>query len=330
MTRPTPHRHRRIRTALLAAALGAGLAPAAASADETLDEAVMATGFRTLESACLSCHRADAAPADRIAPPMGPIRHRYLMGNGTFEAFRRDLVAFVNDPSAANARMRGAVNRFGLMPKLSFDDATLNAVAYYLYHTPVDSPGWSVDGYARDRARYAAGPGGPVTAQDYLRHGQQLAMQTKTELGSNLKKALKEGGPEHAVSFCKTRAQPIAEEMSAKLGASIRRVSDRPRNPGNAADSEELAIIRELQAALAAGEKPAPALRERGDRMVAYYPIVTNGLCLQCHGEAGTEISPETLALIEREYPADKATGYGPNELRGLFVVGMQGAQSEE
>lgn len=327
MTRQTRLNPCLISGALLATGLAAALGAAGANAEEALDESAMATGFKTLESTCFSCHSPDAAPADRIAPPMGAIRHRYLMGNHTFEAFRSDLVAFVNDPSAANARMRGAVNRFGLMPKLSFDDATLDAVAYYLYHTPLDRPGWS---YARDRARYAVSGAGPVTADDYLRYGQQLAMQTKTELGGNLKKALKEGGPEHAVAFCKTRAQPIADEMSAKLDASISRVSDRPRNPANAADSEELAIIRELQAALAAGEKPAPVLRDRGDRVVAYYPIVTNGMCLQCHGEAGTQISPATLELIEREYPEDKATGYGPDELRGLFVVSMHRTKSED
>lgn len=327
MTRQTRFNPRRVPGALLATAFAAALGVAVANAEETLDESAMATGFQALESACFTCHSPDAAPAERIAPPMGAIRHRYLMGNASFEAFRGDLVAFVNDPSAENVRMRGAVNRFGLMPKLSFDDATLDAIAYYLYHTPLDRPGWS---YARDRARYAASGAGPVTAQDYLRHGQQLAMQTKTELGSNLKKALKEGGPEHAVTFCKTRAQPIAAEMSAKLDASIRRVSDRPRNPANAADARELAIIRELQAALAAGDKPAPALRERADQVVAYYPIVTNGMCLQCHGKAGTEISPATLALIEREYPDDKATGYGPDELRGLFVVAMHRTKSED
>lgn len=139
MMRNTPSRPWRVFAAVIAAAFVAAFQ---ATAADGLDENTMATGFQTLESACFSCHSPDAAPADRIAPPMAAIRHRYLMGNGSFEAFRRDLVNFVNDPSATNARMRGALNRFGLMPKLSFDDATLNAVAYYLYHTPMDRPGW--------------------------------------------------------------------------------------------------------------------------------------------------------------------------------------------
>jgi mono/diheme cytochrome c family protein len=297
---------------------------------EALDQAAMASGFQALETACFSCHSPDAAPADPLAPPMAAIRHRYLMDNPTQEAFRGALVEFVNDPSAANARMRGAVERFGVMPKLSFDDATLGAVAYYLYHTPLDAPGWAADGYARDKVRYAASASGPMTEDEYRRYGQQLAMQTKTALGSKLKKALKDGGPEHAVSFCNTQAEPIADDMSAKLDAAIGRVSDRPRNPANAADDVELAIISDFKAALAAGEKPKAAIRERGEQVVGYYPIVTNGMCLQCHGEAGSQISAATLALIERLYPEDKATGYGVNELRGLFVVGMHRTESED
>ena len=305
-------------------------APGPVVAGEALNEAAMASGFQTMETACFSCHSPDAEPADRIAPPMAAIRHRYLMGNPSFAAFRGALVDFVNDPSVANARMRGAVKRFGVMPKFSFDDATLSDVAYYLYHTPLDSPGWAAEGYARDKVRYAASASGPVTDAEYRRYGQQLAMQTKTALGSNLKKALKAGGPEEAVAFCNTQAEPIADDMSAKLDAAIGRVSDRPRNPANAADDVELAIIRDFKTALAAGEKPEAALRERGDQVVGYYPIVTNGMCLQCHGEAGTQISPETLELIERLYPEDKATGYGVNELRGLFVVGMHRTESED
>ena len=32
---------------------------------------------------------------------------------------------------------------------------------------------------------------------------------------------------------------------------------------------------------------------------------------------------PETLNKIHELYPDDKATGYGPNELRGIWVIEM-------
>ena len=162
-----------------------------------------------------------------------------------------------------------------------------------------------------------------LTEEDYRLYGQQLAKETQTALGGNLKRALENGGPVAAVSFCQTRAIPITDEMSAKLDANIRRVSDRPRNPDNRASGLELDLIRQFKAALARGDKPTPAVREVEDRMIGYYPIVTNGMCLQCHGTVGSEITAETHAVIEEAYPTDQATGYGANELRGLFVIAM-------
>ena len=169
-----------------------------------------------------------------------------------------------------------------------------------------------------------------LTEEEYRLHGQQLAVQTQTALGGNLKRALKNGGPEAAVSFCKTRAIPITEEMSAKLNSTIRRVSDRPRNPDNSASGLELDLIRQFKAALSRGDKPTPAVREFADHVIGYYPIVTSGMCLQCHGAVGTDITPDTHAAIEQAYPADQATGYGENELRGLFVVSMDKPENQK
>lgn len=168
-----------------------------------------------------------------------------------------------------------------------------------------------------------------LTEEDYRLHGQQLAMQTRKALGGNLKAALKNGGAEAAVSFCKTRAITITEEMSAKLDATIRRASDRPRNPDNSASEVELELIRQFQGALARGDKPTPAVREVEDRMIGYYPIVTSGMCLQCHGTVGTDITAETHAVIQEAYPKDQATGYGSNEVRGLFVVAMEKPENQ-
>ena len=295
------------------------------------NERALDAGFTTLENMCFSCHSPDAATENRIAPPMAAIRRHYMNETSSLEDFRRALLDFVNDPSRDNARMPGAIKRFGLMPKLSFDDAALADVAYYLYHTPMDAPAWFENHYAAAKTRYASAVASQrLTMEDYLDHGQQLAMQTKTVLGSNLKNALKDGGPEAAVSFCNIRARPIATEMSEKLDAGISRVSDRPRNPDNRANEDELTVIKQVQAALARGDKPTPAVRELEDRVIGYYPIVTNGMCLQCHGAVGTDITPATHAVIQEAYPADQAIGYGSNELRGLFVVEMEKSNRQE
>ena len=62
---------------------------------------------------------------------------------------------------------------------------------------------------------------------------------------------------------------------------------------------------------------------EINGKMVGYYPIVTNQMCLQCHGKAYKDINDATLNKINKLYPNDQATGYLENELRGIFVVEM-------
>jgi Protein of unknown function (DUF3365) len=57
--------------------------------------------------------------------------------------------------------------------------------------------------------------------------------------------------------------------------------------------------------------------------MTGYYPILTNAMCLQCHGKPNVDISITTLDKIHALYPDDRATGYVVNELRGLWVVEM-------
>ena len=58
--------------------------------------------------------------------------------------------------------------------------------------------------------------------------------------------------------------------------------------------------------------------------MIGYYPIITNELCMQCHGQTGQQISPGTLAKITALYPNDKAVNYKVNQLRGIWVVEMK------
>jgi hypothetical protein len=148
-------------------------------------------------------------------------------------------------------------------------------------------------------------------------------MQTKAALGGELMKAIEAGGPASAVAFCNTRALPITQEMSDKLGVEVSRSSDQPRNPANAANDEELAIIAAFKESLTRGQQPTPEIREHDGTVVGYYPIVTNAMCLTCHGVEGSDISPATQAAIDARYPEDRATGYGENALRGLFVVKM-------
>lgn len=158
---------------------------------------------------------------------------------------------------------------------------------------------------------------------NYLEVGKGLALETKSNLGKNLAVAITEKGPEGAVEFCNIQAIPITDSMSQVLGAQIKRVSDQPRNPNNLANEAELSYIKQWKDAHANGADFPPMITEVDQKMIGYYPITTNAMCLQCHGAEGKDINSATLAKIQKLYPKDKATGYDINELRGVFVVEM-------
>ncbi len=299
--------------------------PAPGKEVSKVDQEKLDAGFRAVEAACFSCHSPRGSAADRIAPPMVAIKKHYVDNNTTYAEFYRDLQQFVSAPSAENARMPGAIQRFGLMPNLGINEAMLEQIAYYIFHSPMENPRWFEEHYARERHRSRSAHGAQLlTDADYLMHGQQIAMRTKSELGKNLKQALKTGGPTSAIQFCSEQAVPIADDMSVQLKAAIKRVSDRPRNPGNAAVNRELQYIASASAALAAGNTPEPSVQELDGRMVGYYPIVTNGMCLQCHGSPGVNIAEDTMSALQATYPNDKATGYEEGQIRGIWVITME------
>ncbi len=153
--------------------------------------------------------------------------------------------------------------------------------------------------------------------------GQAIAINAKGVLGKNLLEAINASGPEYAISFCSTKAIPLTDSVALSLNANIKRVSDKNRNPDNEANEAELAYINATKLALSKGEKPKPQMTEVGNKQVGYYPILTNQMCLLCHGKPKTEVTPATLAKIKSIYPNDKATGYAIDELRGIWVVEM-------
>ena len=109
--------------------------------------------------------------------------------------------------------------------------------------------------------------------------------------------------------------------MSSKHDAIIKRVSDKNRNPNNKANAQELDYISLYKQILKNGEEPEPIVVEENKKVNFYYPIVTNAMCLKCHGTPGKEIQRETYDKIKELYPNDKAIGYDVNEVRGMWSI---------
>jgi len=152
--------------------------------------------------------------------------------------------------------------------------------------------------------------------------GRLLTQRAAGVLSSNLLAALTQGGPTKALKFCSTHAAALTA-ASGTNGISLRRVSHRPRNLGNRATTDELVVLEQFRARLLPGAGLPPQLRTNANGTISFFsPIVLNTpLCLNCHGQAGTEVAPGTVEAIQRLYPHDEATGFKLGDLRGMWRV---------
>lgn len=157
----------------------------------------------------------------------------------------------------------------------------------------------------------------------HLAEGRRLTQRTFGLLSSNLLQAIRVGGTTNALEFCSVHALPLTSAASTNTTATVRRLTHRPRNPGNRAGADDLAAIEAFRRDLQPGKAPAPQVSTNRDGSVTFRaPIVLNNpLCLNCHGAPGTEVQPATLEALRRLYPHDQATGFRLGELRGIWRV---------
>lgn len=160
----------------------------------------------------------------------------------------------------------------------------------------------------------------PTPQDGRLAASRELAAALQGELGSRLQAALAEGGPVGAINVCRTAAPGIATRLSERSGAQVGRTALRIRNPANAPDPGERAVLEGFAQRFAAGEGgPMEDYQSLPDGRTRYMrAIVTQPMCLACHGS--TLAAPVRQALAEH-YPADEATGFSAGDLRGAFVV---------
>ncbi|MCK0160986.1 DUF3365 domain-containing protein [Allomuricauda sp. F6463D] len=156
---------------------------------------------------------------------------------------------------------------------------------------------------------------------DYVSMGMTYAQETQKVLGKTLMGTIQNKGVEEAVVFCNERAYPLTDSMATNFKARIKRVSDKPRNPNNLANAEELIHIESFKKIISEGDSIKPVVSETSGEVHFYYPIVTNAMCLNCHGIPEKNIAPEVLTHLTELYPDDQATGYGPDEVRGIWSI---------
>jgi len=158
---------------------------------------------------------------------------------------------------------------------------------------------------------------------NYAEIGMNIALSTKGQLGKNLIGTIQKEGTINALKFCNIKAYPLTDSMSVAFNAKIKRVSDRPRNTDNAANEIELNHIKTFKNKLENGEKIEPIIEKKVNSVHFYAPITTDQLCLQCHGNIGTDIKLNVLKAIDSLYPNDMAKGYALNQVRGIWSIEM-------
>ena len=143
-------------------------------------------------------------------------------------------------------------------------------------------------------------------------------------LKTELKAAMKEGGPSNAIQVCKNKAPEIAADISQKQGWRVARTSLKLRNPHNAPDTWEAQVLQEFEKRKAAGEEIktleyAEIVKVDGKKQFRYMKAIPTGeVCLQCHG---SNINPDVAATLNNFYPKDQATGFKQGDIRGAFTV---------
>lgn len=156
----------------------------------------------------------------------------------------------------------------------------------------------------------------------------QAAQKATAALGASLKvelvEAMKAGGPLTAIEVCHLKATDISEAVTVETGMQVGRVSLKNRNPGNAPNDWQKAVLVDFEARKEAGEAPGSISwhenpsAENGGEFRYMKAIPTADVCLACHGEAVAQPVAEKIAAL---YPDDLATGYRSGDLRGAFVV---------
>ncbi len=288
---------------------------------------------KLMENKCYLCHNPTSSEKNRIGPPMAAIKAKYLEDASNKEEFVNTIWHFVEKPTKEKAKLKGAVKRFGVMPYQKYNEAEIKAIASFMYDYQIEEPAWF-------KAHWEENHGGEYnqqgeefssasTQKSLEEIGLSYANSTKAQLGKNLMGAIQQQGILHALEFCNVQAMPITDSMAKVHQAKIVRVSDKNRNPTNKASLEEASYISLFQEVLNKGEEPEPILVSENGKNRFYYPIVTNDMCLKCHGDVGQEIEEKTYEKILELYPQDKAIGYDINQVRGIWSIEFEKNESK-
>lgn len=164
----------------------------------------------------------------------------------------------------------------------------------------------------------------PEPVVDVSAKSAALADRFQADLQGQLQAAMKADGPVGAIGVCQQAAPAIAASLSEESGAEVRRIALKERNPAAAPEGELRKRLEQMASApLTADGKPSVMQWTSGSgadaraHFMRAIPMKEQP-CAVCHG---TSIAPEVKDKLAALYPADKATGFKPGDLRGAILV---------
>lgn len=298
---------------------------------ETLNE-----GKELLEAKCYICHNPKSDENNVLAPPMAAIKARYLKDHSTKESFANAIWKFVEKPTNEKVKMKGAVYRFGLMPYQSFNENEIRKISDYIFDYQIEEPSWFKEHWEQnhgDKNYHQKGKrmnGVFNTIEPTQKEkGKMYAQSTQKVLGKNLMLNIQKNGALGAVEFCNENAYPLTDSMAIVHHSKIKRVSDKPRNQNNKASKKELEYIAYFKSKINNNESYEPILTNENGIINFYSPIVTNTMCLNCHGVPETNIDTKVTQFLNDKYPYDEAIGYKENEVRGIWSISFKDEQNK-
>ncbi len=157
-----------------------------------------------------------------------------------------------------------------------------------------------------------------------LAEGNRISNQAQMALGGQLKKAISEGGPSHAVGFCNLSATKILDTITTGYSQlEVGCTSLKVRNQNNTPSKVEHQLLDDYRQKSQDKSDLSPQVQPIGNNSLLYgKPIMLNNpLCLNCHGTVGTQISDETYQVIREHYPQDQAIDFEMGDLRGMWTI---------
>ncbi|GAA3652490.1 c-type cytochrome [Flavivirga jejuensis] len=99
-------------------------------------------GKKLMEAYCYACHDVTKTEDNRIAPPMIAIKRRYISTGTSKKTFINDMQRWLKNPNEKDAKMFGAVKRFGVMQKLLYPEDVIEQIADYMFDNAIEEPEW--------------------------------------------------------------------------------------------------------------------------------------------------------------------------------------------